>query len=141
MTDQMNQTSQLALDEYPPAAVPASEPTPPAVTATDSGVTASPRNHEGSTAGTRAFFTRTKSAVRALRRAQDQRARLEGLAEERRNRAEVEYLGALARAAAVEAKAWQTLLAIPGVTAQTAATLCGVSVATVHRRVKETSHG
>jgi DNA-directed RNA polymerase specialized sigma24 family protein len=63
------------------------------------------------------------------------------LAEERRNRAEVEYLGALARAAAVEAKAWQTLLAIPGVTAQTAATLCGVSVATVHRRVKETSHG
>jgi DNA-directed RNA polymerase specialized sigma24 family protein len=141
MTDQMNETSQLALDEDPPAAVPAGEPAPPAVTAADAGLTAAPRSREDSSAGTRAFFTRTKSAVQALRRAQDQRARLEGLAEERRNRAEVEYRAALGRAAAVEARAWQTLLGVPGVTAQTAATLCGVSVATVHRRVKEASHG
>ena len=137
MTDQIHETSQLALDDDLPVSLPADVPGPEAQPATGSGMTTAPRSRADSSAGTKAFFTRTKSAVQALHRAQVQRARHEAAAEERRARAEADFRTAMAKAAAIEARAWHALLAIPGVTAQTAATLSGVSVATVHRRLKE----
>ena len=137
MTDQIHETSQLALDDDLPASLPVYMPGLETQPANGSGVPMAPRGRADSSAGTRAFFTRTKSAVHALHRAQEQRARHEAAAEERRARAEAEFRTAMAKAAAIEARAWHALLAIPGVTAQTAATLSGVSVATVHRRLKE----
>jgi hypothetical protein len=137
MTDQIHETSQLALDDDLPASLPVDVPGLEAQPANDCGVPEGPGSRADSSGGTKAFFTRTKSALQALHRAQEQRARHEAAAEERRARVEAEFRTAMAKAAAIEARAWQALLTIPGVTAQTAATLSGVSVATVHRRLKE----
>lgn len=86
--------------------------------------------------GANTFLSRAKAALRALRRAQDRRSRHEAVASERFGRAQSEYREALAVAAAVEGRAWKALLDVPGMTARTAAALCGVSVATVNRRTK-----
>jgi predicted DNA-binding protein (UPF0251 family) len=83
------------------------------------------------------FLTQAKGALRSLQRAQQQRRRHEGLARERFQKAQVEFRLALARAAALEAQSWVRLIEVPGMNVRTAATLGGVSVATVHRRLKE----
>lgn len=83
------------------------------------------------------FLTQAKDAVRLLQRAQQQRERHERVARERYDTARQEYHRAVSRAAALEAKAWVRLLDVPGMSVRTAATLGGVSVATVHRRLKE----
>lgn len=83
------------------------------------------------------FLTQAKEAVRQLQRAQQQRQRREGLARQRYDTARAEYHLAITRAAALEAQAWVRLLDVPGMSIRTAATLGGVSVATVHRRLKE----
>jgi DNA-directed RNA polymerase specialized sigma24 family protein len=87
------------------------------------------------------FLSQTKDALRSLRRAQERRARHEAIAADRFGRAQVEYREKLALAAAVEGRAWKALQDVPGMTAQTAAALCGVSVATVNRRTKGVSNG
>lgn len=138
MTDQTREPSQLTFTGGAPDGGPADGPMQRASAATSAPGTTNARPAERKkTAMTREFFSQAKGAVQSLHRAQDQRARHEAIAQERRDRAETEYRAALSRAAAFEAKAWHALLAIPGVTSQTAAILCGVSVATVHRRVKE----
>ena len=83
------------------------------------------------------FLVQAKQALRSLQRAQLQRQRQEGLARERFQQARGEYHLALTRAAASEAQSWVRLLEVPGMSVRTAATLGGVSVATVHRRLKE----
>ena len=83
------------------------------------------------------FLSQAKEALRQLQRAQQQRERHERLAQERYDAARAEYHRAITRAAALEAQAWVRLLDVPGMSIRTAATLGGVSVATVHRRLKE----
>lgn len=87
------------------------------------------------------FLSQTEDALRLLRRAQERRARHEAIAADRFGRAQVEYREKLALAAAVEGRAWKALQDVPGMTARTAAALCGVSVATVNRRTKGVSNG
>ena len=82
------------------------------------------------------FLTQAKEAVRLLQRAQQQRERHERVARERYDTARQEYHRAVTRAAALETQAWVRLLDVPGMSIRTAATLGGVSVATVHRRLK-----
>lgn len=83
------------------------------------------------------FLSQAKEALRHLLRAQQQRERHERLARERYDAARAEYHRAVTRAAVLEGKAWVRLLEVPGMSVRTAATLGGVSVATVHRRLKE----
>lgn len=87
------------------------------------------------------FLSHAKAAQRSLQRAQQQRERLEGIARERLMTAREAYELAIAQAAELEGRAWLELLAVPGMNARTAATLGGVSVATVHRRLKEARRG
>lgn len=83
------------------------------------------------------FLSQAKEALRQLQRAQQQRERHERLARERYHAARAEYHRAVARAVVLEGMAWVRLLEVPGMSVRTAATLGGVSVATVHRRLKE----
>lgn len=85
------------------------------------------------------FLRDTGQALRALQRAQAQRARQDEQARQRLDAAQRDCQAALARTAVMEARAWRALLDVPGMTARTAAELGGVSVATVHRRAKEGS--
>jgi DNA-directed RNA polymerase specialized sigma24 family protein len=86
---------------------------------------------------TSTFLSQAKAALRSLQRSQQQRDRQEGAARTRFQGARDEYEMALALAAATEGRAWKVLLDVPGMTVRTAAALGGVSVATVHRRVKQ----
>ena len=95
-----------------------------------------PREAKEATMATE-FLSQAKEALRLLQRAQQQRRRHEGLARERFQKAQAEYRLALARSAALEAQSWVRLIEVPGMNVRTAATLGGVSVATVHRRLKE----
>jgi hypothetical protein len=95
-----------------------------------------PRQAKDATMATE-FLTQAKDALRQLQRAQQKRQRQEGLALERLDMARAEYQGAVLRAAALEGRAWVHLLDVPGMSVRTAATLGGVSVATVHRRLRE----
>lgn len=83
------------------------------------------------------FLSQAKEALRLLQRAQQQRQRHDRVARERYDGARAEYHRAVQRAAALEGQAWARLLDVPGMSVRTAATLGGVSVATVHRRLKD----
>jgi transcriptional regulator of acetoin/glycerol metabolism len=86
---------------------------------------------------TSTFLSQTKVAMRELERSQQLRARLDDRARSAFDRARDQYRKHQADAPAVEGAAWRALLAVPGMTVSTAAALCDVSVATVHRRMKE----
>jgi transcriptional regulator of acetoin/glycerol metabolism len=83
------------------------------------------------------FLDDTTNALHELERRQQQRARLDLRAQRAFEEARDQHDKRLADAAAIEGAAWRSLLAVPGMTVSTAAALCGVSVATVHRRMKE----
>jgi hypothetical protein len=83
------------------------------------------------------FLDDTTRALRELERRQQQRARLDLRAQRAFDQALGQHDRSLAGAAAIEGTAWRGLLAVPGMTVSTAAALCGVSMATVHRRMKE----
>ncbi len=83
------------------------------------------------------FLDDTTNALHELQRRQQQRARLDLRAHRAFDQARDQHDRSLADAAAIEGAAWRNLLAVPGMTVSTAAALCGVSVATVHRRLKE----
>lgn len=82
------------------------------------------------------FLSQAREALRLLQRAMQRRLRHERVARERYDTARAEYHRTVTRAAAVEAKAWVRLLHVPVMSVRTAATLGGVRVATVHRRLK-----
>lgn len=79
------------------------------------------------------FISKSTRALRALKTAQRQHARLTAKADQRLRAARARHLEELEAAAAIEAHAWRNLLAIPGVNAATAAALCDTSEAAVHR--------
>ena len=80
---------------------------------------------------TNPFIRESARGLRALQRAQARRARLEARAQR--------TLDLFRAAGALEQEAWRELLSVPGMTPQTAAALCGVSVATVTRGLKGVS--
>ena len=79
------------------------------------------------------FIAESTRALRALKTAQRQHARLKAKADQRLQAARARHLEELEAAAAIEAHAWRNLLAVPGVSAATAAALCDTSEAAVHR--------
>ena len=79
----------------------------------------------------------TTRALRELQRRQEQRVRLDLRAQRTFDQARDQHRTSLAEAALLEGAAWRDLLAVPGKTVSTATSLCGVSVATVHHRMKE----
>jgi len=86
---------------------------------------------------TSTFLADSAKALRRLRRAQQVRARTQAQAQARLDRSRAEYRTSLTEAALAESRAWRALLDVPGMTAGTAAALCGTSVATVNRRARE----
>jgi hypothetical protein len=85
---------------------------------------------------TNPFIRESARGLRALQRAQVRRARLEARAQHTLDLAVSEHRDRFRAAEALEKEAWRELLAVPGMTPQTAAALCGVSVATVSRGLK-----
>jgi DNA-directed RNA polymerase specialized sigma24 family protein len=90
---------------------------------------------------TSTFLTESAKALRRLRRAQQVRARTQVHAQVRFDRSRAEYRTSLSEAALAESRAWRALLDVPGMTAGTAAALCGTSVATVNRRARGARDG
>jgi hypothetical protein len=84
------------------------------------------------------FIAKTTRALRSLKTAQRQHARLKAKADQRLRTARARHLEELEAAAAIEACAWRNLLAVPGVSAATAAALCDTSEAVVHRWISRT---
>ena len=85
---------------------------------------------------TNPFIKESTAGLRRLRRAQQRRARLESRAQRAFEIANAAHHARMTSAAALEQDAWRELLDIPGMTPQTAAALCGVSVVTVTRSLK-----
>lgn len=79
------------------------------------------------------FLTASTQAMRALQVAQTRHSRLKAKADLRLEIAERRHAADVEAAASVEAAAWQTLLAVPGMTITTAAALCSTSESTVNR--------
>ncbi len=88
---------------------------------------------------TNPFIRESARGLRALQRAQARRARLEARAQRTLDLAVSEHRDRFRAAGALEQEAWRELLSVPGMTPQTAAALCGVSVATVTRGLKGVS--
>lgn len=75
----------------------------------------------------------TRRALLDLRAAQTKHARLRGRADARLEAAKARHAAEIAAAADIEQEAWRALLAIPGVSIDTAAALVDVSETTVNR--------
>jgi hypothetical protein len=82
---------------------------------------------------TNPFLIDSTRALRALQVAQTRNARLKAKADGRLAVAERRHAADVEAAAAIEASAWQVLLAVPGMTITTAAALCSTSESTVNR--------
>lgn len=83
------------------------------------------------------FLAASAVAADDLAAAQGKRAVLEGRADERLAQAQLRHGFALAEAREVEADAWKRLMAVPGMTAATAAQIGGTTAIKVSRWISD----